>query len=404
MTVLLFKNESVKKAVSLGVLCAVAYFAVYIARNTLGAIAPKTGFSEAFLGNTSSVYFICYAVGQLINGVVGDRIKARNMISFGLLFAGIANLVFTLLAPVNETVSLVAYGVTGFFLAMIYAPMAKVVSENTEPHHATRCSLGYTFSSLFGSPAAGLIAASVTVWQISFYVSSIAMIGMAVVCFLCFLHFEKRGYVKYGQYQPPKEERAGGTVGILVRHGIIRFAIIAILTGVVRTTVVFWLPTYFNDYLGYSEDTSALIFTVVTLIISLSAFLSVFVYELLGRRMLLTTALMFSASALSFAATFLVPVPLLRIVLITLSVLFSNAAANVLWSVYCPSLRDTGRVSSATGFLDFCSYIAAAASSRLFATAATTIGWGPLTLVWCALMVAGVFVTAIPFGKRKRAV
>ena len=175
----IFVSESVRKAVSLGVLCAVAYFAVYIARNTLGAIAPKTGFSEDFLGNTSSVYFICYAVGQLINGVIGDRIKARNMISFGLLFAGLSNLAFTLLAPVSEPIALAAYGVTGFFLAMIYAPMAKVVSENTEPHHATRCSLGYTFSSLFGSPAAGLIAACVTVWQVSFFVSSFAMIGMA---------------------------------------------------------------------------------------------------------------------------------------------------------------------------------------------------------------------------------
>ena len=396
----IFASESVRKAISLGVLCAVAYFAVYIARNTLGAIAPKTGFSEAFLGNTSSVYFICYAVGQLINGVIGDRIKARNMISFGLLFAGLFNLAFTLLAPVSEPIALVAYGVTGFFLAMIYAPMAKVVSENTEPHHATRCSLGYTFSSLFGSPAAGLIAACVTVWQISFFVSSFAMIGMAVVCFLCFLRFEKRGYVKYGQYQPPKEESTGGTVGILVRHGIIRFALIAILTGVVRTTVVFWLPTYFNDYLGYSEDTAALIFTVVTLIVSFSAFLSVFVYELLGRKMLLTTILMFAASALSFAATFLIPLPLLRVVFITLSVLFSNGASNMLWSVYCPSLRDTGRVSSATGFLDFCSYIAAALSSRLFATAATTIGWGPLTLVWCGLMILGIFVAVIPFGRR----
>ena len=136
---------------------------------------------------------------------------------------------------------------------------------------------------------------------------------------------------------------------------------------------------------------------------ALVALLSIFVYELLGRKMLLNTTLMFGASALSFAATFLVPVPFLRVVLITLSVLFSNCAANMLWSVYCPSLRDTGRVSTGTGFLDFCSYMAAALSSRLFATAATTIGWGPLTLVWCGLMVAGVFVAVIPFGKRKPA-
>jgi sugar phosphate permease len=397
------KNESVKKAISLGVLCAVAYFAVYIARNTLGAVAPKTGFSEAFLGKTSSVYFVSYAVGQLINGVIGDRIKARNMISFGLLFAGVTNLGFMFLAPVNEFAALVAYAMTGFFLAMIYAPMSKLVAENTEPHYAARCSLGYTFSSLFGSPTAGLIAAVAVYWQISFYVSSFAMIGMAVVCFFCFLLFEKKGYVKYGQYAGAVKGARGGTVGVLIRHDIIRFTLIAVITGVVRTSVVFWLPTYFAGHLGYSSDTSAMIFTVTTLIISFSAFLSIFVYELLGRRMLLNTLLMFSLATIFFFLTFLIHASLLNVILITLAVLFSNAAANMIWSVYCPSLRDTGRVSSATGFLDFSSYMAAAVSSSLFATAATTIGWGPLILIWCGLMVCGLIVSLpfIPFGAKK---
>ena len=337
------------------------------------------------------------------NGMIGDRIKARNMISFGLLFAGVSNLVFMFLAPVNETLSLAAYAVTGFFLAMIYAPMTKVVSENTEPHHATRCSLGYTFSSLFGSPAAGIIAAVAFFWQVSFYVSSFAMIGMAVVCFFCFLRFEKKGYVKYGQYHPPKEKASGGTVGVLVRRGIIRFTLIALLTGVVRTSVVFWLPTYFAAHLGYAEDSAAILFTVATLIISLSAFLSVFFYENLGRRMLFTTILMFLVAAVCFFLTFLLPFRVTSGLFLTLGVLFSNAAANVLWSVYCPSLRDTGRVSSATGFLDFSSYMAAALSSTLFASAATTIGWNWLTLIWCGLMVCGVVVSMpfFSFGTKK---
>ena len=50
-------------------------------------------------------------------------------------------------------------------------------------------------------------------------------------------------------------------------------------------------------------------------------------------------------------------------------------------------------VSSATGFLDFMSYMAAALSSRLFAGAAYSIGWSGLILVWLALMLAGVLVS-----------
>ena len=50
-------------------------------------------------------------------------------------------------------------------------------------------------------------------------------------------------------------------------------------------------------------------------------------------------------------------------------------------------------VSGATGFLDCCSYLAAAASSSLFANAVGTIGWSWLILIWFGLMAVGVFIS-----------
>jgi len=73
----------------------------------------------------------------------------------------------------------------------------------------------------------------------------------------------------------------------------------------------------------------------------------------------------------------------------------------MLWSRYCPSLRDTGMVSSATGFLDFLSYMAAAAANLIFANAASAIGWGNLILVWLGLMIVGV-VIMLPYDRLKK--
>ena len=70
--------------------------------------------------------------------------------------------------------------------------------------------------------------------------------------------------------------------------------------------------------------------------------------------------------------------PWLNIVLIVLAIMASNGAATMIWSRYCPGLRDTGMVSAATGFLDFVSYMAAAVSSTLFANAVSGIGWSNL--------------------------
>ena len=164
--------------------------------------------------------------------------------------------------------------------------------------------------------------------------------------------------------------------------------------------MVFWLPTYISSYLGFDPNTSALIFSGASLGISLSVLLAIMLYEALKRNMDLTILLSFIASAVSFLLVFLVKQPIVNIICMVLAILAANCASNMMWSRYCPSLFDTGMVSGATGFLDFCSYMAASAASMLFANAVSDIGWGSLILIWFGLMAAGVIVS-LPWKKRK---
>lgn len=393
-------SPKAQNAVMLGCMCSIAYFAVYIARNTLGAVSPQMieggSFTTENIGTLSSVYFITYAFGQLINGAIGDKIKAKYMISMGLAFAGIANILFSQLY-VTKTVAFIAYGATGFFLSMIYGPMTKTVAENTDPIYATRCSLGYTFASFFGSPAAGVLAVFLA-WQGVFLTSSAMLLFMGCVAFLFFTLFERKGVIQYNKYDVPKEK--GGKLKTLIKRKIIKFTFISIITGVVRTTVVFWMPTYISQYLGFNPETSALIFTVATLVISTTAFIAVFIYERLGRNLDLTMLISFISASVSFAAVFIIKQPAVNIFFLVFAILSSNCAASMLWSRYCPSLWDTGMVSTATGFLDFVSYMAASISSTIFANAVSSIGWNGLILIWLALMIIGVAIT-LPIKKYK---
>jgi sugar phosphate permease len=388
-------RESVKRAILIGTICSVSYLGVYIARNILGAVTPQmisSGVSTTeSIGTLSSIYFITYAVGQLINGIIGDRISPKYMISLGLILAGISNIVFTLTAN-NILSAYIACGFTGFFLSMIYAPMVRVVAENTEPVYATRCSLGLTFASFLGSPLAGLLAA-VMVWQSVFASSSAILLLMGFLCILIFTVFEKKGIVSYNHIKQQKQ--SGNGIRVLIRHRIIRFTLISILTGVVRTTVVFWLPTYISQYLGFSTESSALIFTAATFVISLTSFVAVMLYEALGRNMDKTILIGFTSATVCFLAVFFIKQPVLNIIFMVLAIMSSNCASSMMWNRYCPSLRETGMVSTATGYLDFVSYMAASAASSLFANAVADIGWGNLILVWFGLMALGILV-ALP--------
>ena len=76
----------------------------------------------------------------------------------------------------------------------------------------------------------------------------------------------------------------------------------------------------------------------------------------------------------------------------------ANGASNTLWNVYCQSLHHTGMVSTATGYLDLMSYLAAGIANLLFANAIAQIRWGNLILVWAVLMIAGV-VISVPWKR-----
>lgn len=392
------QTSSKSKVLLIAFICVASYCTVYVARNVLGAVTPallSLGYSEEYVGQISSLFLVFYAFGQLINGFIGDRIKPKYMMTTGLLLAGICNFVFPYVID-SLFVAIVVYGVSGYFLSMIYGPMTKFVSENLEQKNAVRVSIAYGFSSYVGSPLAGLLA-SFLIWSDTFKVSSIALITVAVMAISMFLGAEK----KFGIVYNVKREQTGQkrSVNLLIKRDIIRFSIVAMLTGIVRTSVVFWLPTYINQRLGFSPEESALLFTVATAVIAPTALIVAIVFEKTGRNIYKTMTMCFSVSTVFFVCAFFFSNPVINLICMILAIMGNNGSATMLWSMYCPSLSDTGMVSTATGFLDFLSYMSAALANVIFATASITIGWGNLVLVWCAIMAVGIVVARVKVQK-----
>ena len=397
------KKTEIRNAILIGGMCAISYLAVYIARNMLTAtstqITAAGAFSESALGILSSVYFYTYACGQLINGFVGDRIKAKYMISFGLMLAGVCNAAFSFLADI-PLAAYITYGTSGFFLSMIYGPMTKTVAENTNPVYATRVSVAYTFSSLIGTPIAGFVAVLVA-WNTAFQVSASSLLIMGLVCLLCFSHLEKKGIIRYGVHQIPKQAaKKGNRIKTLVKRQIIKFTVISMITGVVRTAVVFWLPTYLNQRLAFDTDTATMIFSLCTTVIAFTSFIAVFTYEIMKRNMDLSILIYFILSAVGFLVLLFVKAPILNIIVLVFAIIACHCADSLMWSRYCPSLYDTGLTSTATGYLDFISYASAATASAIFPHLKDLIRWEGLILVWAGLMVIGVLVS-LPRKQRK---
>ena len=73
------------------------YVVAYLCRVNLSTVLDKlaTGLhvSVEYLGTASSVYFVTYAVGQLLNGILGDRVNPHRFLILALTMTGMINVV-----------------------------------------------------------------------------------------------------------------------------------------------------------------------------------------------------------------------------------------------------------------------------------------------------------------------
>lgn len=73
-----------------------AYTSIYIARVNLSIASPSLTelqiLDSAQIGILGSCFFTIYAAGRIINGVLGDKRPPWQMLTAGLLIAGVSNL------------------------------------------------------------------------------------------------------------------------------------------------------------------------------------------------------------------------------------------------------------------------------------------------------------------------
>ena len=111
-------------------LCWITYVFAYLCRLNLSTVLDKTSVglnvSVEYLGIASSLYFGTYAVGQLLNGIVGDRVSPHKFIVFALLLTGSINVILGL--QTNGAAFLVLWGMNGFCQSMFWSTLLRLLS------------------------------------------------------------------------------------------------------------------------------------------------------------------------------------------------------------------------------------------------------------------------------------
>lgn len=379
-------SNRVLKSTKIGTVCILTYIASYYMRNLLGVLTPAmldTGeYTKEYIGILSSVYMIFYAIGQLTNGVLGDNFSPKRMVIAGLLITGLASIIFPYSG--NGILQVVSFAFLGYGLSMLRGPLMKIISENTSTRHARIICSFFSSSGFIGAFIAGLFAVMFH-WDIAFIVAGALVYVIALVAYVILTYLEREEILTY---KFVKNEKTSDIFSAFRADKFVFYMIIGILVEIASTSISFWIPTYLTENLSFNNNSANVIFIVKSLLHSFSPFIAIFIYKYANDEIKIIKY-SFLASSILFVGILFTKSVWINITMFLLSLVISGFASAMLWSIYIPSLKKTGKVSSANGILDCAGYVGAAAANMVFAEIAGNIGWNGVIIIWAIIMILG---------------
>ncbi len=393
-------DKNTQKAWRIGSFCIATYLASYVTRNILSVSTPEmikeAFFTKEYTGLLSSICFIFYAAGQLINGFIGDRVHPKYMIIMGLGISSASTFVIPIFD--NRILHFTAFALIGFGLSMLRGPLMKVISENTAATHARMICTLFSMAG-FAGPLIASILSIFFKWRAVFTATGVISVIITVLAVAAITTLEKRGEIKF---VPKYDKGIAGILNVFKLEDFIFYMLISSIGEIAGSSITFWIPTYTTEHLGFSNDAASTIYSVVSFSTLFTPFITLLIYEKLIRNGIKLALVMYVISAVFFIAVRFTAAPVLNVSMLIIAKVAAAAASSIVWSAYIPGLARSGKVSSANGVIDAAGYAMASLANVLFSTFVGRLGWGGIVNMWYIIMLIGAAVSFIKLIMKKK--
>ncbi|MFB6181254.1 MAG: MFS transporter [Candidatus Nanohalobium sp.] len=169
----------------------ITYFSFYLIRVNFSVAVPgimqEFGLTKTALGGVMTALFSGYAIGQFVNGQIGNHINPRYFIAAGLSVSAIINIAFGLIPGGIVFLMVLMWGINGFVQSTGWAPTVRTISNwfGTEKRtrYSTLLGTSYIAGSAFSVLLAGFVVSHLG-WRYVFIAPALISLGVAVQWFV----------------------------------------------------------------------------------------------------------------------------------------------------------------------------------------------------------------------------
>jgi len=394
--------ETKKEVNALALTFVFVYMVSYITRINYGAVVSEignaTGIARDLLSMAPTGSFITYGVGQIVSGICGDRFSTKKLISLGLTVTTAMNLLLPLCT--NPYQMLAAWCVNGFAQAFLWPPIVKTLVVMVKTEDYGKAMVKVLWGSSIGTILVYLVSPlliSVWSWKAVFWGAAACGATMAVVWNL------------RGLDVPPSPRQNKGeskTAARAMFTPVMICIMVAIMFhGMLRDSVMTWMPSYISETYGLSNS-AGILSGVVLPIFGLICYR---VTEQLHRKafpnLLVCASVIFAASTAAAAVLYFAPGTGAVVAIGMLAVIQGCMnGVNLLFISILPTyFKKYGNISTVSGVLNSTTYVGSAISTYGIALVSVRFGWSASTLVWLILGAASMTLCLINIPGWKKA-
>lgn len=382
-------------------LCWVTYVITYLCRVNFSSVMDKLSnsinTSPTQMGFIGSCFFFSYALGQIINGHLGDKISPYRFIASAIVGTGLLNIAMSL--TVNYKVMLIIWSCNGYIQSMLWGPMMRILSERFCSKDRVRISTGMSTSMVIGFLVSWAIFGKgfqPLSWQWYFIIPAVMSLAVSIFWIRPALHFAKSAFISASGSVPQAEAQKlipSPLREIFFREKIWLIALTCFCLGTIKESVSLWAPFLITKMLQVNLNTSFLLISIIPF----ANFGGILAAGTLIRKFHGNV----KKSLLTFFLTSAICTVILWLVYETYagaSVLLIAAVSGMMYgcntillSLVPISFSSHHLVSTLVGIFDFMSYMGAAASSLLLGTAMSSGTYYYIFLLWllaslCAIL------------------